>query len=296
MNLVLLALGFGIVTGTVLALGAVGFTLQFSISRIFNVAFAGVMTIAAYVAYFVNNVMGLNIWIAFLAAAGVASLLSVVIERWIYAPFLRRGSNAFALIMVSIAIMVIIADGLQAIVGPSYVSLVPSRGASIQLGGIIWTPRQIAVMAIAACAMLALHLVLRYTRLGKAIRAVADDPDLARTCGIDSRRITSITWGLSGILCGMSGVALALETVTFTTNIGLTFLLVIIAAALVGGVGHPYGAMLGALAIGFVTELTALVMPETKHAAALALLIVVMIFFPYGIRWRGKTRIEAAAA
>jgi len=295
MDDVILALGFGLVTSSVIAMGAVGFTLQFSVSHIFNVAYAGVMTAAVYVAYYVSSVLTLNIWIAFAVSAVAAAILSIIIERWIYAPFLRRGSHAFTVIMVSIAVTVIFADGIQALVGPSYFTLTPVREESIRLGAIVWTPTQLIIIAIAVAAMLALHWTLRSTQLGKAMRAVADDRDLARSCGIDARKITTIAWGLSGLLCGMAGVALALDTVTFTTNIGLTFLLVVIAAAMVGGVGHPYGAMVGALAVGMMTELTALVMPEMKSVAALALLIIVILLFPNGMQWGIRTRAEVAA-
>src|SRR5207245_1400737 len=94
------------------------------------------------------------------------------------------------------------------------------------------------------------HLLLRFTRIGKALRATAADPELARSCGIATERVVSAAWALSGGLCGLAGVALGLDLATFDFTFGNAFLLVIVAAAVFGSVGEPYGAMVGALVIG----------------------------------------------
>ena len=295
MNQVVLALGFGLVTSSIVALGAVGFTLQFSVSHIFNVAYGAVMTAAAYVAYFVNVTLGVNIWIGLAAGAVGGALISVVIQRYIYAPFSRRGSSVFALIMVSLALSIIIQNALQAVAGPEPLSYNVPRQHAIHVGDIIWTANEVVIMAIAVASMLVLHGVLHFSRLGKAMRAVADDADLTRNCGIDSRKVSTIAWALSGALCGIAGVALALDTVSFANDIGINFLIIVIAAAVIGGVGEPYGAVVGALIVGLATELAALVTPDLKDVVAFALLALMLLVRPNGLRAGGALRTEAAA-
>lgn len=296
MNQVILALGFGLVTSAIVAIGAVGFTLQFGVSHIFNVAYGAVMTAAAYMAYFAHSTLGLNLWLAIFAGAAGAALLSVVMQRGLYAPFLRRGSNVFAVIMVSLGVGIAIQGCLQAIAGPNPLSYGLGQQQTIRLGDLIWTRNEVVIMAIAVASMLALHGVLRFTRIGKAMRAVADDPGLARACGMDSRRITTIAWAVSGGLCGIAGGVLALESVTFGTDVGVNSLFLIIAAAVVGGVGEPYGAMLGALVVGLSSQLAAIVDPALSDVVPLLLLVIVLLARPDGLRSGGAIRQETVLA
>ncbi|MCU1658186.1 MAG: natD, partial [Pseudonocardiales bacterium] len=125
---------------------------------------------------------------------------------------------------------------------------------------------------------------LRYTRLGKAMRATAADPELARNCGVRTRLVTDGAWLLSGALCGMSGVALVTELGSFQSSTGGAFLVPIVASAVVGGIGHSYGAMLGALVIGLASEMAAVVFtPQYKDVVAFLILIVVLLLRPQGI-------------
>ena len=120
--------------------------------------------------------------------------------------------------------------------------------------GMVLTPTELILIAIAVASMLAIHLLLRATQLGKAMRAASADRELASGCGINVALMTTITWALSGTLAGLGGVALALNTAAFSPVSGDQFVFIVFAAAVVGGLGQPYGAMLGALAIGIVTE------------------------------------------
>ena len=145
--------------------------------------------------------------------------------------------------------------------------------------------------------MLLLHATLRYTRMGKAMRAVADDTDLASSSGVNSRAVITLVWVLSGIMCGLAGVILALNTVSFNSGVGTTLRLVVIAAAVVGGAGEPYGAVLAAVGIGIASELTAwLISPGLKDIAALALLVAILIIRPEGILSGERLRSEAQPA
>jgi branched-subunit amino acid ABC-type transport system permease component len=285
MNQVTLALGFGLVTAAILALSAVGFTLQFGVSNIFNLAYGDVMTVAAFVAYVVNVDAHASIWIAMAAGAAAGSVLSVAINRMIFVPFLRRGTALFTMVMVSLAVATIVQNAIQAAAGASFRSYTLSSESSLHFLGMIFTPRQLIIIAIAVGAMVALHLLLRYSRVGKAMRATAADAELARSCGIRTDRVTAVAWALSGALCGLGGVALALNLASFDFTFGNSFLLVIVAAAVFGSVGQPYGAMLGALVIGIVSEEAAIISPSLKQVAAFAVLVVILLVRPNGL-WR----------
>jgi branched-chain amino acid transport system permease protein/neutral amino acid transport system permease protein len=243
------------------------------------------MTVSAFVAYAVNVDAHASIWIAMLAGAGTGAVVSVAINRLIFVPFLRRGTALFTMVMVSLAVATIVQNAIQAIAGSSFRSYTRINESSLHFLGMILTPTQLIIIAIAAGAMIALHVLLRYTRIGKAMRATSADAELARSCGIMTDRVTSVAWALSGALCGLGGVALALNLASFDFTFGTSFLLVIVAAAVFGSVGQPYGAMVGALVIGIVSEEAAIVSPSLKQVVAFAILVVILLVRPSGL-WR----------
>jgi branched-chain amino acid transport system permease protein/neutral amino acid transport system permease protein len=287
MHQVTLAAGFGLVTASILALSAVGFTLQFGVSNIFNLAYAEVMTVAAFVAYPVNVTLGASIWVALAAGALAGAITSVLINRLIFTPFLRRGTSLFTMVMVSLAVGTILDNAVQAIAGSGFRSYKVPHERSLHFLGMILTGRQLAIIGIAVVSLALLHLLLRHTRLGKAMRAVAAHAELARSCGIPSDRIKDLAWLVSGALCGIAGVTLALNVATFDFTIGPKFLLVIVAAAVFGSVGQPYGAMVGALVIGLASEEAAIKAPALKQVVAFGILVVILLVRPNGLWTRG---------
>jgi branched-subunit amino acid ABC-type transport system permease component len=286
MNQVTLAIGFGLVTASILALSAVGFTLQFGVSNLFNLAFGEVMTISAFAAYTVN-VDGVSIWLALAVGAIAGALVSVLTNRLIFRPFLNRGTALFTMVMVSLAVGTILENALQAIAGSGFRSYHVSREKSLHFLGMVLTPRQLAIIGVAVASMVALHVLLRYTRMGKAMRATAAHAELARSCGIPTELVTDFAWLVSGALCGIAGVTLALNLATFDFTFGQSFLLVIVAAAVFGSVGQPYGAMVGALVIGLASELAAIVAPSLKQVVAFAILVLILLVRPNGLWTRG---------
>jgi branched-subunit amino acid ABC-type transport system permease component len=280
---VLSALGFGILTASILALAAVGFTVQFSVTNILNLAYGDVMTGAAFIAYVAAS-GGLGGWWGLAVGGLFGAVFSLALNRLVYTPFIRRGASLFTMIIVTIAVSLILQNLIQAIWGPGFFSLHIPAGPSMHALGTVLTESQLAVVALAVASMIALHVMLRFTRLGKAMRATAADPELARNCGIQTRRVTDIAWLISGLFCGLAGVTLVVDFGSFQSTTGGAFLVPIVAAAVLGGVGHPYGAMLGALVIGIVSELSATVIdPAYKDVTAFVVLIAVLLIRPQGI-------------
>ena len=294
MNQLTLAIGFGLVTSAILALGVVGFTLQFGVSNILNLAYGDVMTVSAFMAYLVNA-GGAGIWLAMCAGAATGAVVSVLISTLIFTPFLRRGTSRFAMVMVSLALAVILQNAIQAVAGPAFRSYSRSQGTSLHLLGMILTPYQLVIIGVAAASLLALHLLLRYTRIGKALRATAADAELARSCGIATERVSALAWAISGALCGLAGVTLALNLASFDFHFGNAFLLVIVAAAVFGSVGQPYGAMAGALVIGMASELAAIWTPALKQVVAFVILAVILLIRPAGLWRKSFVQMDVAA-
>ena len=289
------AIGFGIVTAAVMALAAVGFTVQFGVTNILNLAYGDVMTASAFVAY-VTYSAGLNPWWGMVFGGLFGAVFSVLLNRFVYTPFIRRGARLFTMIIVTIAVALILQNCLLAIFGPEFFSVGISAGATVHVLGMVFTATQLTLIAIAAVALAALHGLLRYTRLGKAMRATASDPALARNCGVSTRWVIDGAWLVSGLLCGLAGVALVTELGSFESTTGSEFLIPVIAAAVLGGVGHPYGAMLGALVIGLATELDATYLnPTYKDVVAFLVLIVVLLIRPQGIFADVASQKEVAA-
>lgn len=283
MHILITSVGFGFVTAAVLALAAVGFTLQFAVTNVLNLAYAGVMIVAAYAAYALNE-RGVNVWVATIGAIVAGSLLSVALNGLIYTPFKRRGSSPIAMVIVSLGMVLILEFGTQAIAGPTNVSYAMSQGATVKAGSIELTVVQLVLIALSLVVMALVHGLIRYTRLGKAMRATAANPDLARNCGIRTDRVVAATWLISGALCGLAGAAFAINSGTFSATSADLFLILILAAVFLGGPGEPYGAMLGALVIGIVTEASAaVIVSDYKDVVAFVILLAMMTVRPTGL-------------
>jgi len=282
-DLYVAAFGFGLVGMSVIAIAAVGFTMQFGITNMINLAYGEVMISSAYVAYYVNKA-GVTIWVGMIEGALFGAVFSFLLNRFVYAPFQRKGTSHIGMVIVSLAVSLMIANLLLPIVGYYSVSYQDTTGGLLRAGGIVLTTNQIAIIGVAVVLMLLIHGLLRYTRLGKAMRATAANPTLARNCGIPTQRVIDAVWLITGALCGLAGVVAAMNSDSFAISNGAGFLITALAAAVLGGAGQPYGAMIGAVIIGLVTELSAAAWaPEYKEVVAFGILVLVMVLRPQGL-------------
>lgn len=296
MDVAIEAVGFGLVTASIVAIAAVGFTLQYAISGILNLAYGEVMTAAAYVGFVVES-SALGMWGSLAAGAAVGALLSFGLNRFLYQPFVNRGTGLFGTIIVTVAVSLVMQNFMLAVAGTDYHDYKPDRGKAVHFLGMVFTPLQLVIIAIAVAVMIVLHTVLRGTRFGRAMRATAGNPRLARNCGIRTGLVRDGTWLISGALAGLGGVVLAMSSVSFTFTTGTNYLILVLAAAVLGGVGEIYGAMLGALALGVASEVAAaLLAPSYKTVVAFVVLILVLLLRPEGILRSGAaTRRELVA-
>jgi branched-chain amino acid transport system permease protein/neutral amino acid transport system permease protein len=282
-SLFLASIGFGLVTASVLAIASVGFTLQFGVTDVLNLAFGAIMILGAFVAYWVNE-NGLSVWLGLLLAVAACAAASVLVNSVVYTPFQRRGASPTTMVIVSLGMTLIIEFGLAALVGGVGVSYTMGNGPTFQAGGLILTGVQVVIMGIAVAAMAGVHVLLRYTRLGKAMRATAANRNLARNCGIRTGRVITATWALTGALCGLAGTVFAIDAGSFDATSTDLFLVLILAAVFLGGPGQPYGAMLGAVIIGLATEVSAVFIPaDYKYVIAFVALLVMLGVRPTGL-------------
>ena len=277
------SVGFGLITAAVLAIAAVGFTLQFAVTNVLNLAFASIMTLAAFVAYWINQT-GVSIWIALIASMAAGALISVFLNYFVYSPFQRRGAAPITLVIVSLGMALIIEFGVAAIDGGISVSYAMSQGSTFRFADMILTTVQLIIIAVSIVVMAGVYALLRYTKLGKAMRATAANRMLARNSGIRAAQVITITWALTGALCGLAGGVFAIDVQSFDPTSTDIFLILILAAVFLGGPGNAYGAMLGALAIGLATEVSAAyIQADYKYAVAFVALLVMLAVRPTGL-------------
>jgi branched-chain amino acid transport system permease protein/neutral amino acid transport system permease protein len=188
------------------------------------------------------------------------------------------------MVIVSLGMTLIIEFGVQAIAGGTSVSYSMSQGPSVSAGGLVLSAVQLVVIGLSLLVMAGTHVLLRYTKLGKAMRATAANKSLARNCGIRTARVITITWAVTGGLCGLAGVVFAMDAGSFDATATDLFLILILAATFLGGPGQAYGAMLGAVVIGLATEVSAAyITPSYKYVFPFVALLVMLGVRPAGL-------------
>lgn len=276
----------GIKYSLIIAMCAIGLSLIYGTTGFTNFAHGEIVTIGALVTFALNQ-NGPRIHVLLAAPFGVAAsaLMAGGFERQIWRPLRRRGTSLTSMTIVSIGLAI----------GIRYVYLFFFGGRNrryrqfvgdpeIDFGPFGITPRDIGIMVISVIVVVGVSLFLMRARLGKAIRAVADNPDLASTTGINTNRIILTVWLIGGGLAGLGGVMLGAAS-GVQWDLGNILLLLMFAAITVGGLGNPFGALLGAFVIGMFTELWTWVFPnvvELKTLGALITLVVILLVRPQG--------------
>lgn len=278
----------GLSVGSILLLGAVGLSLLYGVKRFANFAHGDFMTLGAYVAFTVSVLWGQDLLLGAVVAMLTVPLLGISLE-WGVFDRLRLRPSAVALI-ASVGVSFILQNVIRAVWGTGDLSYRLQAETNVALPfGVGLTPTKLLLIGLGAATAIGLHLLLTRTTLGKALRATADNYDLARVTGIPVRRVEYAAWALGGALAALGGVGLAAVTL-LNPHMGFQQLLLIFAAVLLGGVGSPYGAMLGAVVIGLAMEVSKPMLetwagvPGTlSPAIAFLILVLVLLLKPEGI-------------
>uniref|UniRef100_B8HXL7 Inner-membrane translocator n=1 Tax=Cyanothece sp. (strain PCC 7425 / ATCC 29141) TaxID=395961 RepID=B8HXL7_CYAP4 len=272
----------GVAVGSIIALAAVGLTLTFGILRLPNFAHGDLMTTGAYLTLLANTT-GINIWLSILLGAGGTAILTLIGEKLIWSTMRERRVTSTTLIIISIGLALFLRNGIIFIWGGENQRYHLPVASAVNLLGLKIVYYDLVVVGLTVLALAGLHTLLQNTKVGKGMRAVADDLDLARVSGIDVDRIVLYTWLLAGSLTALSGGMYGLITAV-RPNMGWFLILPLFAAVILGGIGNPYGAIAGAFIIGITQEVSTYWIPsEYKLAVALILMVVVLLIRPQGL-------------
>lgn len=281
---------YGLVTASYYALGAVGLTLVYGILRLVNLAHGDFLTLGAYMALGASAGLGWPLIGAVLVAVAATAVIGVLLERVLWRPLRSQGASFLPLILASIGLAFVIRNGIQLAAGTTPQRLEVDVTTAVSFLGLRLGRTQMIVMVVGFIAVVLVAMMLRFTTIGRQMRALADSRELAETTGIDTDRITTLTWVFAGGLAGLAGVLYGAAIGTIEPNIGFTILLALFAAVVLGGIGNAYGALAAAVVLGLAQEWSVLIVaPQWKMAVAFALLIVTLLLRPHGILGRERT-------
>lgn len=277
------AVGFAIPSAAVLIIASAGFTLQFGMTNIFNLAYGAIMTGAALAAGTVFNAThSLPVSVTVAVITGMAVTLAV--GQYLYRPFVRKGAKLFEMVMVSLAVGLIGQYGIAAIMHSNVEHYSLSTHPVIQQGNFILSNIDILAVIIAAVAMTVLIFFLRATNFGMALRATAVNAPLARVTGIRTHLVTNVTWLISGALCGLAGVLLSVQYLSLSSTTATDYLPIILVAVIVGGVGSIGGAALASALLALLLQITGVLGASAyETVVALGALVVVLLLRPNGV-------------
>jgi neutral amino acid transport system permease protein len=279
----------GLRFGLIVALASIGLSLIFGTTGLTNFAHGELVTFGALVAYFFNVVTGLQLIPATILTVLVCAGFGWLNDRGLWAPLRRRGTGLIAMMIVSIGLAIFLRYLFLYVFGGTSKFFADYQAqAGVGFGPVALRPADWISMAVATVVIIGVGLALLRTRLGKATRAVADNPALAAASGIDVDRVIRTVWIGGAALAGLAGVLLGLaQAVNF--QMGFQILLLVFAAVTLGGLGTAFGALVGSLIVGVFIEVSTLVIPtELKNVGALAVLIVILLIRPQGILGRAE--------
>ena len=273
----------GIVLGSIIALAAIGLTMVYGVLNFANFSHADFMALGAYIAFVLNVALGLNIILSFFIAIAIAGALGVLLDFLVWKPMRRKNADLVSLVIISIGLSLIVRNAIIFIWGGSTRNFDLPVRRGIEMLGVTITHNQLIGLGTAILFMVLVHFFLKNTKLGKAMRAISDDINLARMSGIDSDKVIMWMWFIGIGLAGVAGILYGLET-TIRPNMGWFLILPMFAAVILGGIGNPYGAMVGGMVIGLSQELSMLILPsEYKMGVSLGIMILVLLFKPKGL-------------
>lgn len=278
----------GLTLGTVYALGAVGLTLVYGILRLVNFAHGDFLAFGAYMAFLVNVTWDLPLAAAIAFAMAATAALGLLSERLMWRPMRAKGAGFLQLLLMSIGLAFVIRSVIQWFWGTEIRTLDVNVTDSVSFLGLRIGQTELVVVIVGIAVLAAVAAVVRFTMLGKRMRALSDDMALAEVAGIDTRRVILFTWLFAGALAGLAGT-LAGALTNLRPELGFELLLPIFAAVILGGIGNPFGALVAGLVLGVVIELSTLVIePRWKVTVGFAALVIALIVRPQGIFGRAK--------
>jgi neutral amino acid transport system permease protein len=276
----------GLKLAMIIAITSIGLSLIFGTTGLSNFAHGEMVTAGALIAFYFNSTFDWQIVPAAIAAVILSAVLGYLFDRGIWRPLRHRKISLTSMMIVSIGLALAARYVFLYLFGADVESYRQyTLQSAVDIGPIAWTPRSLWVMGLSLAIIVGLAFFLLRTRFGKAIRAVSDNPELASSTGINTDRVIAIVWALGGALAGIGGVFYGLEF-QVRWDMGFTLLLMMFAAITLGGLGNPFGALVGSLVVGVFVELWTWIVPnanDLKTVGALVALILILLIRPQGL-------------
>lgn len=279
----------GVKFGLIVAMAAIGLSLIYGTTGLTNFAHGELITGGAIIAYVLNVGVGLHLLIAAPLAMVLGGIAGGLLDRGLWRPLRKRGTGLIAMLVVSIGLALLMRNFFQLVFSERTRPFAQYGGqVGIDIGPVTIAPKDLWSIAVSIIVLVLVGIALQRTRIGKATRAVADNPDLAASSGIDVQRVINVVWIAGTALATLGGVLLGLtERVGF--QMGFQILLLIFAGVTLGGLGTAYGALLGSLIVGVFTQMSTLyISPDLKNVGALLILILILLVKPNGLLGRAE--------
>lgn len=278
----------GFVTGMIIALPAIALTLTYGILKFPNFAIGAMLTAGAYLGYIGNSWLQLPLLAAAIFAAVGLAIINVGVDRLVFQPLRER--TAITLLVASMGVSFVLENVARFVFGNSARSFEVAIARPHRVFDLRINAEQIYTAATALGAMLAVYIILRHTPLGRAMRAVSDNPALAAVRGIDRERVVRWLWVIAGVLTAAGGVLAGLDR-AIDPLLGWNYVVTVFAAAILGGLGNPFGAVLGALTLGVVEETSTLVIPPNyRQVVSFCAIAFFLLLRPQGLL--GSVRVK----
>ncbi|MES2213383.1 MAG: branched-chain amino acid ABC transporter permease [Patescibacteria group bacterium] len=278
-----------IIAGAIYSMVALGFNLIYGTAKFFDLGYGVLTTVGGYAVFYFSRTLGFNIYVAILLGILIAGLVGFLVEKIVYKKLRTRKASSMVFIVAALGVMTTI-QAIIAILFSSQFQVFPvsiNSSTYQMLGGVI-TGVQIIALVLSILIMFALVAVLRFTKFGKAIKAVSDDPEVSKIVGIDTDKIISKVFFIGSAIAGLAGILVGFDT-GIQPTMGFSLLLKGVIACIIGGVGNIYGGVLGAFLLGFVENFGIWkISGEWKDAISFGVLIIFLLFRPNGILGKKK--------
>lgn len=274
-----------VIAGSIYAMIALGFNLIFGTVKFFDLGYGALTAVGGYAAFYFSDILGLNIWLSVVIGVLVAGIAGYLINKLVYRRLQKNRATSMVLLVASLGVLTAIQAIIAIIFTSQFQSLSSSLGPSkvYEIFGGVITQVQLLILVLAVAIMVILGLVLKFTRFGKAVRAIGDDSQVSEIVGINTSKIIGRVFFIGSMIAGLAGILYGLDT-GIEPTMGLSLLLKGIIASIIGGIGNVYGGVLGAFLLGFVENFGIWkISGEWKDAIAFVVLILFLLFRPGGL-------------
>jgi branched-chain amino acid transport system permease protein len=277
----------GIIAGAIYSMVAIGFNLIYGTAKFFDLGYGVLTAVGGYAVFFLSKTLGLDIYLSVVIGVLFSGLVGYAVEKLVYQKLRKKKASNIAYLVAALGVM----TALQAIIAIIFSSQFQTFSDKINsstfeiMGGVI-TNVQATILVLSIAIMFGLVILLKFTRFGKAIKAVSDDEEVAKIVGIDTNKIIGRVFFIGSAIAGLAGIMVGFDT-GIEPTMGFSLLLKGVIASIIGGIGSIYGAVLGGFFLGFVENFGIWkISGEWKDAIAFAVLIIFLLFRPKGILGR----------